>query len=74
MRLQPAAVLAAPPGRPGLLHQARPGGQERTVQTVQLCLGQERQALPQRISKARQEGRVSGAAGGLTVVVFILLS
>lgn len=76
VRLYPAAVLATPPGRPGLLHKACPGGQERTLQAVQLRLGQKRQALPQRVPKARQEGRVSGAgaAGSLAANLFILLT
>lgn len=66
-------MLPAPPGWPGLLHQACPGGQECTVQAVQLRLGQERQALSQRVSKARQEGWVSVAAGGLTVDINMFL-
>lgn len=68
-------MLAAPPGWPGLLHQACLGGQKRTIQAVQLCLGQEWQALPECISKAREEGRVGGSPAAVdTVAMFILLS
>lgn len=32
--LHPATLLPAAPGGPGVLHQTRPGGQERPLQTV----------------------------------------
>lgn len=64
--LHPAAVLSAPPGRPGVLHQTHSGGQECPLQTVQLRLYEERQALPQCCSKSGEERRVSEKPQKLT--------
>lgn len=68
--LHAAAVLAAPAGRPGVLHQTHFGGQERSVQAVQLRLRQERQALPECFPEGGAEGRVSG--GRLPVVPLLV--
>lgn len=68
VRLHSAAMLPAPPGWPGVLHETHPGGQERPLQTVQLCLCQKWQTLSQRVSKTREERRVGGGTSALSAV------
>lgn len=51
LRLRSPALLPAPPGRAGILHQAHPRGQECSLQTVQLRVHKEREALSQRCSQ-----------------------